>query len=85
MHWFEQMGDLMRDPDLVVEVLGEAWEPVSYRQDSAFIDQEAVALEEGLVIVNEALVWELKEFMRLWDQNLADQAFITAARELAGK
>jgi hypothetical protein len=39
MHSFEQNGDLMRDPDLVMEVVPQMgwWQPVSYRQDSLAI------------------------------------------------
>jgi hypothetical protein len=87
MHSFEQNGDLMRDPDLVVEVVPQMgwWLPVSYRQDSVGLFQEAVFTNhEEQLIVRNRLVRELQEFMRLWDKTLREQGFVAIARELAG-
>jgi len=85
MHHFEQNGDLMRDPDLEVEVLpGDRWEPVSYRQDSLGLFQEAVRVGDQGLDVRPQLVADLKAFMRMWDRNLAEQGFVAAARRPAG-
>jgi len=84
MHWYEQNGDVMRDPDLVTEYLPETgeWCPVSYQQDSMGLYQEAVTLQEdGSVTVDERLVRDLKRFMDLWDRNIRDQGFLEAARQ----
>jgi hypothetical protein len=82
MHHFTQHGDLMRDPDLVVEVIvpsGE-WLPVSYQQDSVGLYQEAVRVEETGLIVRSRLVADLKRFMEQWDRNLGEQGFVEDAR-----
>jgi hypothetical protein len=47
-HYYEQNGDLMRDPD-VVFLVGADQEvyPISYRQDNLCIDHEAAVLKNG--------------------------------------
>ena len=84
MHFYTQHGDLMRDPDLVVEVIAseDRWEPVSYQQDSLSLYQEAVSVEETGLVVRSKLVEDLKRFMHLWDRNLGEQGFVEAARSL---
>jgi hypothetical protein len=32
-HYGEQNGDLMRDPEIVFEVVADHWQPVSIQQD----------------------------------------------------
>ena len=88
MHFYEQHGDLMRDPDLECEVDSDGkWYPVSYRQDSQAMMQEAVLIdsETGNVKVRPKLVKDLKRFMKIWDQNLNEQGFLEKAREMARK
>ena len=84
MHYYTQHGDLMRDPDLVVEVIAasDEWLPVSYQQDSMGLYQEAVSVEETGLVVWWKLVEDLKRFMQLWDRNLGEQGFVEAARSL---
>lgn len=88
MHYYQQHGDLMRDPDMEFEIdpQGE-WHPVSYRQDSIGMMQEAVFQDPdtGKVLVRPKLVRELKTFMRTWSRNLNEQGFLDAARQAAGK
>jgi hypothetical protein len=85
MHFFTQQGDLMRDPDLVVEILvaSDEWLPVSYQQDSLALYQEAVSGEGDSLKVRSRLVADLRRFMELWSRNLEDQGFVEAARLLA--
>jgi hypothetical protein len=87
MHWFEQNGDLMRDPDVEIEIMPDSgeWLPVSYRQDSLGIFQEAVAVVDGEVRVNAKLVRDLRSFLVSWDRNVGDQGFVEAAKALAVK
>lgn len=82
-HYYEQNGDLMRDPDMVFEVSqGMGWGPISYRQDGLGIFQESVFLnEEDKVMINPRLVLEMKTFARQWDKNLKEQGFLQAAEE----
>jgi len=74
-HYYEQDGDAMRDPEMVFELDGQNWLPVSYLQDNLGIYQEAVILD-GQVRINPKLVDELSTFARQWDKNIADQGFL---------
>jgi hypothetical protein len=78
MHTHEQNGDLMRDPDVVFEVVGDVWSPLSYRQDSLGLLQEAVYVEDGKAMVRPKLLADISKFCRLWDRNLRDQGFLKA-------
>jgi len=85
MHYYEQHGDIMRDPDMEFEIDEEgSWHPISYRQDSLNMMQESVFrdAETGEVKARPKLVRDLKRFMKLWDQNLHDQGFLDKAREI---
>jgi len=88
MHYYTQHGDVMRDPDMEFEIdrQGE-WHPISYRQDSLGMMQEAVFVDcdTGKVMIRPKLVRDLKTFMRTWSRNLAEQGFLDAARQMAGK
>lgn len=85
MHFYTQHGDLMRDPDLVVEVLPatDEWLPFSCQQDSLGLYQEAVSGEGDCLKVRSRLAADLRQFMELWSRNLKDQGFVEAARVLA--
>lgn len=85
MHHYEQNGDLMRDPDLVVELIPPVnwWLPVSFRQDNLGIYQEAVVLNGGRLITHSRLVDSIKSFMSEWDRNIGEQGFVEAARREA--
>ena len=83
MHYYEQNGDLMRDPDMEFEVDGEGgWHPISYRQDSIGLVQDAVFAdsETGKVMVRPKLVRDLRRFAATWSTNLDEQGFVAAAR-----
>ena len=71
-HYYEQNGDLMRDPEIVFEITPDGWEPVSYLQDSLGIYQEAI--QDGIVLPK--LAADLKAFSRMWDRNIAAQGFL---------
>ena len=79
-HYYEQNGELMRDPEMVFEVNPDSsgdWEPVSYRQDNLGMYQEAVFVDDnGKVMLRPKLVRELKAFARQWDRNIAEQGFV---------
>ena len=89
MHFYEQHGDLMRDPDMEFEIDDQGvWHPISYRQDSlGGMMQEAVFQDPdtGKVLIRPKLVRELKTFMRTWSRNLDEQGFLDAARHAAGE
>ena len=86
MPHYEQNGDLMRDPDLVVELIPQVdwWLPVSFQQDNPGIYQEAVRLDDrGRLVTHSRLVDSLKAFMAEWDRNLGEQGFVEEARRRA--
>ena len=88
MHHFEQNGDLMRDPDMEFEIDGQGkWHPVSYRQDSIGLMQEAVFVDDktGKVMARPKLVRDLERFSATWSKNLEEQGFLEAARKAATK
>jgi hypothetical protein len=88
-HYGEQNGDAMRDPDMVFEVDFETstgWGPVSFRNDYAGMNEEAVwVADNGDVMIRPALVKELKQFARIWDRNLQEQGFLERALALVSK
>jgi hypothetical protein len=79
-HYGEQNGDLMRDPEIVFEVVAGEWHPVSIQQDYVGSYREAVYVgEDDKVYVRPALVRDIAAFARVWDRNLKHQGFVDAA------
>jgi hypothetical protein len=73
--YYEQNGDLMRDPD-VVFIKGKDlnYYPISYRQDGLGVDQETVVFKDGVVKwVHYSAQKQLVIFVNQWFRNLADQ------------
>jgi hypothetical protein len=73
-HYYEQNGDLMRDPD-VVFVIGADQHiyPISYRQDGLGIDQEAAYVEDGQWKVKTKMQADITEFCNQWMLNIEEQ------------
>lgn len=70
-HYYEQNHDLMRDPEIVFEVLDNGvWMPVEYIQDPFKYERD----DNGIV---EALSFAVNT----WDKNLREQGYVEAARE----
>jgi hypothetical protein len=86
MHVYEQHGDLMRDPDIEVEIMPgtDDWLPCSYRQDGLGLFREAISTEGSVVRINHSLVADIKRFLKVWDRNLSEQGFVEAARRMQG-
>lgn len=87
MHTYEQGSDLLRDPDLVVELIPPVnwWLPISFRQDNLGIFQEAVVLDGDRLITHSRLVDSLKAFMAEWDRNIGVQGFVEEAGRRAAE
>jgi hypothetical protein len=90
-HYYEQNGDLMRDPDMVFDVSTSddrqmgwrsgQWRPVSFRQDRwPQVFREAVFVEQGRVLVRPKLLRDLMVFARTWNRNLGEQGFVKVAQ-----
>ncbi len=84
-HHYEQNGGLIRDPELVVEVIPPVgwWLPISFRQDHLRICQEAVVLQGDRLITHSRLVDSLRAYMAEWDRNIGEQGFVEIARQAA--
>lgn len=92
-HYYEQNGDLMRDPEMVFAIDLEPatlqrpdpagrlrWIPVSFQQDGGLpIYQEAIVWRDGLIRVRPKLFKDLKSFSRTWNRNIGEQGFVKAA------
>jgi hypothetical protein len=78
-HYYQQNGDMMADPDLVVEIIGDEWHPVAYQQDNIGLYEEAVYQEGEKVLLRPQLIEDLQSFMALWNSNLRQQGFVDAA------
>jgi len=75
----------MRDPDVEIEILPDTgeWLPLSYRQDSAGLLQEAqIDIDGELMRASDRFVKDVQRFLKLWDQNIGEQGFIEAARKM---
>lgn len=80
-HYYEQNGDLMRDPEITVKVYPEMGmaEALTYTQDSLGIYQE-VYLEPGKYYPK--LKKELNSFLGMWLDNLKKQGFYNSIKEV---
>jgi hypothetical protein len=83
-HTREQNGDLLFDPEVVFEVIGDQWHPVSFEQ-SGVIYWEAVFQDTntGKLMCRPKLLKDLQKFCRMWDRNIRDQGFVAAASAAA--
>jgi len=86
-HYYEQNGDLMRDPEITIKVTHETkngnlvylarCEVLTYQQDNLGIYQE-VYPEPGKYIPYYKK--ELNKFLRIWLNNLKNQGFYKALK-----
>lgn len=77
-HYYQQNGDMMRDPEIEFEILQEGYSPISYLQDPYRADQIVWKNEEGKVLVNVRKMVEVTSFARIWNRNLIEQGFLKA-------
>ena len=86
-HYFEQNGDLMRDPEMCFLVVDNRTEsnqyeligiyPQMYRLDSLGIDQESIRIENSkMVSFREAMQRDHAIFACLWMKNIKQQGFL---------
>jgi hypothetical protein len=79
-HYGEMNGDLMRDPEIVFEVVAGGWHPVSVQMDYTGSYREAVFVgNDGQAYVRPAEVRDIAAFARVWDRNVKHQGFVDAA------
>lgn len=85
-HYGVQNGDLMRDPEMLFEVVREGegtnlW-PFYFRNDYVAVEQWSRRQDSsGNMICQPALTREFEEFAKLWDANLVAQGYLQAYRK----
>ena len=75
-HYYEQEGDLMRDPDMTFLKGGDGeYYPLTFRQDSLGIDQDAIVWAENGDIkgFNSKMQADFVSFANGWMKNIRDQ------------
>ena len=73
-HYYEQNGDLMRDPDVVFLVDERAY-PISYRLDGLGLNQEAAHIQDGVWMVCLKMQADICRFCNQWMKNIKSQQF----------
>lgn len=82
-HYGVQSGDLMRDPEMLFEVVWEGgasklW-PFYFRNDYVGVEQWSRRRDQcGNMICQPALTRELEEFAEMWESDLAAQGYLQA-------
>jgi hypothetical protein len=74
----EQNGDMMRDPDLELEIrdfTAGPWYPYRFRNDYFGVEHEPIRVEDGKEVIDHAMVRDLEIFARQWDSDLRIQGF----------
>ncbi len=84
-HYGEQNGDLMRDPEMLFEVVetcgSVSFRPFYFRNDYVGVEQWSRCRDEsGTTLNNSTLTRNLEAFSQMWDQNLDAQGFLGAFR-----
>lgn len=86
-HYYDQQGDLMRDPEmcfLVIDIRMEEKDynaitiyPQMFRQDNAAIEEESITIE-GNKVVSFIPVWQKDHcaFANQWLKNIKSQGFL---------
>jgi hypothetical protein len=74
-HYYEQNGDMMRDPDITMIDTPAGLIPISYRQDGLGINNTYVAYDDRGVITGfmPKAQADLAKFCTDWARNLKDQ------------
>lgn len=73
-HYYQQNGDMMRDPDVVFLIGADQHVyPISYRQDGMGIDQEAAIVEDGKWKVRTKMQADICSFCNQWMKNINEQ------------
>jgi hypothetical protein len=84
-HYGEQNGDLMRDPEMLFEVVetsgSVSFQPFYFRNDYVGVEEWSRHRDEsGTPTGNPRLTRELEAFAAIWDRNLKEQGFLRACK-----
>jgi hypothetical protein len=73
-HYYEQNGDLMRDPECTFLVCGNEVFPLTFRQDNLGIDRVSAAVQEdGHVVLYPRPQRDITRFCNQWMCNINEQ------------
>jgi hypothetical protein len=90
-HYYEQNGDLMRDPEMVFIVVDNRFDekdmqaigiyPQTFQQDNLGLYEESARIENG-ELTKYIKVWQSAHtsFANIWLKNLQQQRFLTCSR-----
>jgi hypothetical protein len=75
-HYGQQNGDLMRDPEMCFELVGEdRLDPYYWRNDYAAVEQWSRNIVRDRYLCLVQLHEQHKHFAKTWDDNLSSQGF----------
>ena len=76
-HYYPLNGDLMKDPDMELEVnINEKTvEALSYQQDNVGLYQTVYFEKDGQIYVRPQLKKSLNEFLEMWLNNIKNQGY----------
>lgn len=74
-HYFEQCGDLCRDPEIVFRLAESGWIPVMYQQDNGPLGTVFERDDHGLP--------DVEDFVEQWNDNLTKQGFVEQPPQVA--
>jgi hypothetical protein len=83
-HYGEQNGDLMRDPEMCLELDAREGGHLSafyFRNDYLGMEQWSRFVRDAQCIVHAELYQRHEEFARMWDENLRVQGFLEATTD----
>ena len=73
-HYYEQNGDLMRDPDMVfIRLPNSRYYPTEYRQDGLGVHQVSIEFEDGSMMIRPKMQKDHAVFAGSWMQNIKGQ------------
>ncbi len=73
-HYYEQYGDLMRDPDMVfIRLPNGRYYPTEYRQDGAGIHQASIEFEGSSLMIKPKMQRDHAVFAGSWMRNIKEQ------------
>lgn len=76
-HYFEQNGDLVADPDILMDGNGTPW-----HIQQVFGFQQLVEIRDGKMYSKLRQIQDVVSFMNMWARNIKAQGFVKIAKEL---
>jgi len=82
-HYYEQNGDLMKDPEIMYKLIeyenddkNLVWEDAQWiQQDPVGVFRQVYVKKDGKTFVNRKPKEELRDFSKMWANNIKNQGF----------